>query len=132
MWEWLLLLLVVAIIVIRNKVRGYVWKDKQGKKLTFKEFIKRWKEGAEGISPLQQTKTTLWSYPFIVGGIVWGIVMTLFAGTYWMALILIGSFPITIMQIVSVWQRFKAQKRVEESFKEADNGIRLQQRKRKR
>jgi len=34
-------------------------KDRYGNKLTWKEFISRWKEGIEGITPSQRIKTQL-------------------------------------------------------------------------
>ena len=112
-------LVIVLAIIVRNKRRGFFWRDKEGKGLSFKQFIGRWKEGIQGITPLQQTKTTLWSYLPIVAGLVWGLVITLVGETYWLSLILAGSLPITTIQIVSAFQRYISQKKVEEAFKEA-------------
>ena len=119
MIEWILVALVVLIIIVRVKRRGFFWKARNGDKLTFKQFLKRWKEGVVNISPVQQTKTSLWSMIPIFAGLIWGIVMTFMGGTYWLCVILCGSIPITSMQFISNLQKYKAQKRAEDAFNEA-------------
>jgi len=47
---------------------------RKGEKIKWREFFKLWKQGLEGITPLQQTKTTLVGFMPIFAGIVWGIV----------------------------------------------------------
>jgi len=116
---WIGVLVIILIIFIRVQRRGYFWKDRQGNFLTFRQFLKRWKEGVINISPLQQTKTTLWSFIPIFAGLIWGITVTLIVGTFWLSLILAGSFPITGIQFISNIQKYRAQKRADEAFKEA-------------
>jgi len=118
MLEWVVPVLIIVVIWIRLKKRGYFWKDKKGKELSFKEFMKRWKNGVEGITPLQQTRTTLWSFLPLVAGILWGITVTFLGKTYWMTLILCGSLPITLIQVLSNYQKYTKQKAVEETLKE--------------
>lgn len=96
-----------------------VWTDRQGNKLTAKEFFSRWKTGIEGITPLQQKKTALWSFIPLFGGILWGIAVTLIAGTYWLSAILIGSLPLTTINFISTYQQYKSIKKVEEIMKNA-------------
>ena len=90
---------------------------KMFKELGPKEFLKRFKDGVAGITPLQQTVTTLWSFIPVFGGLFWGIVVTFLAKTYWLSLILAGSLPITGIQFISKWQTYKQQKRIEEAMK---------------
>ena len=113
--------ILVLILLIRVKKRKYFWKDRTGNKLTLKQFLKRWKNGVINITPVQQTKTTLWSFIPIFAGLPWGIVMTFLGGTYWLTLILVGSFPITTIQFISNIQKYKAQKRAQDAFNEAMN-----------
>lgn len=121
MWyEWLILVVFILILLVRNKKRGFFWKARNGDKLTFKQFLKRWKAGVEGITPIQQTKTTLWSYPLVVGGEVTGIIIMIVRQEWWLLLILLGSLPITLMAVVSTWQKYKAQKRVRDTMKEME------------
>lgn len=118
-WWILLIILILTIIIIGGmKKRGYFWKKRDGTKLSLKEFFKEWGKGVEDVTPLQQTRIVLWSFPALLGGVCWGIVMTLLAGTYWMALILIASLPITSVQILSTWQRYKRLKLTEELMKQ--------------
>lgn len=118
-WFFYLIALIIVITIIRVKRRGYFWKDKAGNKISLKEFFKRWGKGIEGCSPVQQTLTSLWGYPFITGGIITGIVISTIHRTFWMVAILVGSCPITFMQIVSTYQKYVSQKKAEELVKEA-------------
>jgi len=115
---WLvIILIVIAVLLIRIKRRKYFWKDREGKKLTFRQFMLRFRDGIERTTPLNQTKITLWSYFPIFAGILWGIVVTFLGKTYWLSLLLSGSLPITIIQFLSNWQKYKRFKQVEEEMK---------------
>lgn len=120
MWEWFILILFILCVVIRNKRRGFFWKARDGRELTFKQFLKSWKEGMEGITPLQQTKTTLWSFPLVLGGIITGIIIMILRKEWWLVAILSGSLPITLIQVLSTWQKFKQQKRIYDTMKELE------------
>ena len=114
---------VILIKLIHVKKRKYFWKDREGNKLTFKQFLKRFKQGVSGISPLQQTKTTLWSMIPIFGGLLWGATATFFLGTYWLTLILTASLPITTMQFISTLQKYWNFKKIEQAQKEAEQNV---------
>lgn len=114
-----LLISLVIIIIVRIRSRGYFWKAKDGKELTLKQFGSRYKEGVVNITPLQQTKTTLWSFIPIFAGLVWGITVMIIAGTWWMVLILGGSLPIISVQFIGNFQKYRALKRVKEAMDEA-------------
>ena len=102
------------------KTKAYFWKDKQGNKLSLKEFFKRWGNGIASTTPLQQIKITLWSFTPLFAGMIWGIAITFIGGTYWLTLILCGSLPITSIQFISNIQKFKALKKVDALMKEAN------------
>ncbi|RLG10587.1 hypothetical protein DRN69_08810 [Candidatus Pacearchaeota archaeon] len=121
-WEWLIVISIILFLVVRAKIkkRGYFWKAKDGSKLTFKEFMNRWKSGIEGVTPLQQKKIALLSYLPIFAGIIWGIVVTIMGKVYWLTLILCGSLPITTIQFISTLQQYSSIKKVEEAMKNAD------------
>ena len=122
MWKWLILFVFIFLLWIRIQKRKFFWKDKQGNKLTFKQFMKRWKDGVEGITPLQQTKTSLMSFPLIFGGIITGIIIMLFRKEWWLLAILTGSLPLTSMQLLSMWQKYKQMKKINETMKELEKG----------
>jgi len=96
---------IVLIIFIRVKKRRYFWKDKQGNKLTFKEFKKRFWKGVEGITPKQQTKTQIISQIPIFGGLIWGSVVSFISEMYWLGVILIFALPINFMSFISNLQK---------------------------
>jgi len=121
MIEWIVVVLIALGILIRLKRRKYFWKDKKGNELNLKEFLKKWKEGVINITPLQQTKTSLWSTIPIFAGLIWGMVVTFIAGVYWMTLILTFSLPLVSMNFISTIQKYRAQKRAHEAFQEAMN-----------
>ena len=99
-----------------------VWTDKQGNKLTLKEFLSRWKSGITEVTPLQQKKIALWSFIPLFMGILWGITVTFFSKTYWLTLILCGSLPLTLINFLSTFQQYKSIKKVEEVMKNLNEG----------
>ena len=117
-WFWEILVVILFIIIVRIKKRGYFWKAKNGEKLTLKQFFKRWGKGVEGITPVQQTLTTLISLFPILAGAIWGSVVTFLGGIWWASLMLIASIPIQIIQIIANWQKYKRLKQVEDTIKQ--------------
>lgn len=84
-----------------------IWKDRQGNKLTLKQFLTRWKTGLQGVTPFQQTKMQIWSTVIIIIGIVCGFVITLFAiqTLWWLTIILAGAFFNSMVQLLGLWQK---------------------------
>ena len=120
-FEWMIPILIILIIFIRVKIRKFFWLTRNGDELSFKEFLTYWKNGIEGTTPLQQTKIILWCMIPIIAGIIMGIVVSSFSKMWWIVLILIGSLPITLIQLLATWQKYKIQKKVDETMKELEN-----------
>ena len=118
-WYIIVISLIILGTIIRVKIRGFFWEDRYGNQLSLKEFLGRWRKGIEGISPVQQSLTSLWGFPLILGGMVTGIVINLINHVYWLVLILVGGFPPTIMSLVSLWQKYQSQKKAQEAYEEA-------------
>ena len=117
-WKWLIVIVFILVVIkVRVKKRGYFWKAKDGRELKFREFIKQWKKGVEGITPLQQKKVALWSFIPLFAGVIWGIVITFIGKTYWLTAILCGSLPLTTIQFISTLQQYWSIKKVEEVMK---------------
>ena len=97
---------------------GKFWKTPEGEWLTFKEFMERWRKGIEGLTPLQTTKTQLHSTKLVVLGIILGMIFSLldFKRLFWLFIILLGSFGITLSQLVVLWQKKKALENIERRF----------------
>lgn len=123
-------LLVFLYSQYKIKKRGYLIKDTSGKKLKRKEFFKRWKEGIEGISPLQQARTNLMGTWITLSGIVAGIIINALVRMenqwIWIEAILGGSLILVVIQMIGGLQKYwkfkevdKIQKQFEEDLKKA-------------
>lgn len=79
-------------------------RDKQGNKLTFKEFMSRWKEGIEMITPLQTIKHQIRGYRITLIGLLCGIGVSIYAykTMWWLGIILIGGLYINLMQYLGL------------------------------
>lgn len=80
-------------------------KDKWGNEVSTKEFFVRWKQGIENVTPLQQTKISLFGIFLIVVGIIIGIITTVFTKTWWLTIILTGSLFLTSMNLIGQLQK---------------------------
>jgi len=81
--------------------------DKQGNYLTFKEYISRWKEGIEGISPKQKIISQIWGTRISLLGIVLGLIVSIIGikRLWWIALILLGALIVTGTQYIGLIQQ---------------------------
>ncbi|MFW6233413.1 MAG: hypothetical protein ACOC3Z_02000 [Nanoarchaeota archaeon] len=122
MLGWIILIIGILILILmaRIKTRGYFWKDKKGKEIDAKEFASRWREGIQGVTPLQQKKVSLWSMIPLFAGIFWGIIITLMGKTYWLCLILCASLPLTTINLISTLQQYWSIKKVQEVMEELE------------
>ena len=129
-WEWIILISFILIILIRNKVRGFSWKARDGSELTLKEFFKRWGKGIEGITALQQTRTQMLGTWIVISGMLGGIIINFLIRLkdvwWWLEIILFGSLIITSMSMVGIYQKFKILKRVDNTMKEINSQNRVE------
>jgi hypothetical protein len=103
-----------------RKKKGIVLTVKKYRELGFKRFMKKWGDGINGVTPLQTTVITLIFFIPIIAGLVWGLISTIFMKMYWLALVLAGSLPITLLQIVGTYQKYRKLKEVEKILKELE------------
>jgi len=84
-----------------------IWKDKEGNKLTFKEFMGRWKDGIEGITALQKIKTQVTATRIQLLGIFLGLIVTsiTYENLWWVAIILLGALINTGVQYLGLTQQ---------------------------
>lgn len=90
-----------------------IWTDKEGKQLETKEFFSRWKDGINKVTPLQQKKSNLLGLMIVFAGIIWGIVVSILIGQYWLTTVLTGSFIITGVQFIGIYQGYSRLKEIE-------------------
>lgn len=83
------------------------WKDKQGNELNFKQFMQRWKDGVNGITPLQQNKIQLQGTIISIAGIILGMIASLFAlkTLWWLEIVLIGALINTTISAIGIYQK---------------------------
>lgn len=114
--------LIEFFVIVRK--RGYLMKDKKGKKVNTKEFFRRWKKGIEGITPLQQTKTSLLGNWIVLSGIISGMVINALVRMenqwWWIEIILGGSLILVVIQMISTIQKYWRLKEVDKQMKELE------------
>jgi hypothetical protein len=124
-WEWSIIFLIIFIIVLRVLIRGYFWKTKKGDKLTFKQFMKRWKSGLEGITYMQQLKMQIWGIWVNFLGLALGIIVMSIARPkdlwWWLVIILGAGLFLNFVSFIGIYQKFKIQKRIDQTIKELNN-----------
>jgi len=116
----------LIIQIIKTKKRKYLMRDREGKKVKTKEFFKRWKAGIEGITPLQQAKTSLMGNWIVLSGIVAGMIINALVRMkdqwWWIEIILAGSLILVVIQMISGFQKYWRIKEVDKQMKELENG----------
>lgn len=112
-----LFLFVLIYKLIKIKTRGYFAKDNDGKEVKTKDFFQRWKDGIEGISPLQQSKTSLMGSWIVLSGVLGGMIINalvrISSQWIWIEVILLGSLVLVVMQMIGGFQKYW-------KFKQAD------------
>lgn len=90
---------------------------KSGEKITGREFMRRWKKGIEGITPLQQASTIIRGTFIVLIGIIWGIVFAIIFSMWWLGVILLGSLIITCAQLLGQYQKYWQLKKIDDMIK---------------
>jgi hypothetical protein len=95
-------------------------KDKQGNKITWKEFLSRWKDGINGITPLQKTKTQITGTKIQLLGLFLGLIVTTigYKNLWWVAIILLGALINTAVQYLGLSQIIETFKKIDEDSDE--------------
>jgi len=82
-----------------------------------KEFFKKWGEGIQKITPFQQLKISLIGTTLVFIGIIIGIITMIINKTWWLLIILCGSFIIISTSFLGAIQKYKALKKIDEVIK---------------
>ena len=82
-------------------------KDKLGKYLTWKQFFKKWKQGIDGITVMQQTNSQIQSTYIIIFGMLLGIIVSAanYEKFWWIIIVLIGGVFNAGISLVSLYQK---------------------------
>ena len=100
-----------------------IWKDRDGKRITGKEFIKRWGEGIEGVTPNQKMKTQLIGNKIMLLGYFLGLCMAIYGykTLWWLGVILLGGTINTTIQYINIKQQVIMFKKIEDSLEEDES-----------
>lgn len=94
--------------------------DKLGNKLTWKQFMERWKSGINQVNPYQQVLIQINSTYIIIFGLLAGIVICIIGikTLWWLLIILIGGLGNTLVQLIGLMQKRNVLKEVYTTYKE--------------
>ena len=87
------------------------------KKLGTKEFFRRWGEGIQNISPLQQVIFQLVGNILVIIGVIIGLCVTFSTKTWWLFIILLGSLFSVLTSILGTYQKYKMFRKINEQMK---------------
>ena len=109
---------------IESPVRKF-WTAKDGTKLSYRQFMDKWKEGMKGVTQYQQVAMQLRSTYIMLIGLACGFVITLFnfKNLWWLSLILGAGFFNTGISALGLWQRKIALGEIEKMLKEDTKGV---------
>ena len=119
---------VVSLIkIVQIRRRKYLMKDTEGKEVGIKSFFKRWKDGIEGITPLQQAWTNLLGNWITLTGVLSGMVINALVRVehqwIWIEIVLLGSLILIVIQMIGGLQKYWRFKIIEEATKGLVNDI---------
>ena len=82
-------------------------KDKEGNKLTWKEFFKKWKQGIDGVTVMQQVKMQIQSTYIMILGMILGIIVSGadYKHYWWIMVVLIGGIFNTGISLITLYQK---------------------------
>jgi hypothetical protein len=113
--------LVFLLRALQVIILGLIRIIKNFRKLGRKEFMNKLKDGVERISPIQKTKAELRGMIITLLGIITGLIATPIIRVkgvwFWVEIILVGSFIISIVQLISKMQLYSVQKKQDEIIK---------------
>ncbi len=114
--------------------RDHFWKDKEGKKISLKEFKDRFKQGVAGITPLQTLKTQILGTRIMLLGLFLGLLVSLYGwkNLWWVAIILVGALINTGVQYLGLVQQKKRLEDIEKLFEEPEEKVKEKEKEEKK
>lgn len=88
-----------------------------GERVTIKEAYKRFKKGAEEVTPLQQCKINQLGFITIFIGVIWGIIFSIYLKQWWLSIILTGSLIVSSTSYLANWQKKNTLKKIDDIMK---------------
>lgn len=94
-------------------------KTKSGEQITWREFMKRWKEGMQNLTPVQRTQNDIGSTWITLIGFIAALVALVFFNktfgvlTYGLILIFLGSTYANIVKLFSLYGQYNLYRSLE-------------------
>ena len=128
---------VVSLIkVVQIRRRKYFMKDVAGEEVGLKSFMKRWKDGIEGITPLQQAWTNLLGSWITLTGVLSGMIINALVRVehqwIWIEIVLLGSLILIVIQMIGGLQKYWKFKIIDKAMKEANGENDLKKKKKEK
>lgn len=86
--------------------------------MNLQEFFKRWGEGIQKVTPLQQIKVTMLGSVIILLGIIAGVFTSLAYKQWWLVIILVGSFIVQGLGLLGSIQKYLALSKIDKMMKD--------------
>ena len=108
----------------------YFWKDKQGNKLTIKQFFSKWKQGIENITPKQRLVSEVRGTLIMLVGYIFSFFAVIFMINkigllaYGLILIFFGMAFTTGLKWIALKQQLKVFDDIEKQMEVKENGFR--------
>lgn len=81
-------------------------------------FMKRWGEGVQKVTPLQQTKVSIWFTIISIVGIALGIYVSWKNRVWWLLIVLSGALGIQGLSLLGIFQKKMILQKMEDSLKQ--------------
>ena len=91
---------------MENREGARPMKDRSGKEITTKEFMQRWKQGIQTVTPFQQVKINIMGSILVLVGVVIGLIIMFTTKTWWLFIILCGSLFLSSTSFIQILQKY--------------------------
>jgi putative Mn2+ efflux pump MntP len=107
---------------MKKKEQMKIFKDRDGNKLTFSEFIERWKKGISEVTPKQKLESSLFFQAIMTAGFFFGFCFAIYhySTMWWLAIILFGGLGVNVIQYLGLRQSLNVFKKIEEEFEKQE------------
>lgn len=94
-------------------------RTKAGEQISWREFMKRWKDGINKVTPMQQIEIQVKFTWLTVIGLILGLAVTIWKWQtfWWVAIILLAGLGNTAVTMIGMYQKLWAFRMIEEQMK---------------
>lgn len=86
----------------------HIWKDREGKAVSGKEFLTRWKQGINSISPYTLAKNERFGQFIMFVGLIIGLAVSVYGKQWWLCIILVGGLISILVSLIGTQQKINS------------------------